>query len=144
MNDQSFFFLMQNAANTDTASTVSGRAVPASPVLGEEADFAVVEAVFEAVVDAAVVRVQLHRHRDVGIQGLEALDGLLVDLRLGLVGIVLRPEGDLVVPGGIEGLRHLEPGPAPAAVAPGQTEGQEDEDQRDGKVPPNWKLRIGN
>ena len=55
MNDQSFFFLMQNAANTDTASTVSGRAVPASPVLGEEADFAVVEAVFEAVVDAAVV-----------------------------------------------------------------------------------------
>ena len=83
------------------------------------------------VIDAAVVGVQLHRYRDVGIQGLEVRDGLLVDLGLGLVGVVLGPEGDLILPRGIEALGHLEGAAALGAVAAGERQRAENQRQRE-------------
>ena len=43
---------------------------------------------------------------DVGIERLKVRNGLLVDLGLGLVGVVLGPEADLILPGAVKALRH--------------------------------------
>ena len=72
------------------------------------------------VVDVTVVGVQPHGHRDVGVQLLEILDGLFVDVGLGLVGIVLGPEHHLILAGGIEGFRHGKSRLFPAAMAAGK------------------------
>src|SRR5699024_9622754 len=74
----------------------------------------------DIVVDVAVVGVEAQGHRDVGIEGLEILNGLLVDVGLVLVGVVFGPEGDLVIPGCVEGLRHREGRLLPAAVTAGE------------------------
>ena len=58
------------------------------------------------VVNVAVVGVQPQSHGDVGIQILKFLDGLLVDLRLAHVGVVFRPEGDLILLGFFQLFRH--------------------------------------
>ena len=61
------------------------------------------------VVDVPVVGVKPQVYGDVGVQGLKIGDGLFVDVGLGHVGVVLGPEGDLILPrqaGG--GLRHGE------------------------------------
>ena len=47
-------------------------------------------------IDAAVISVELQRHLDVGVNGLEILDGLLVDIGLGNIALRLGPEGDLI------------------------------------------------
>ena len=61
----------------------------------------------DVVVNFAVVRVQPEIHGDVGIQGFKIRDGLFVDVHLGHVGVVFRPEGDLIAPGGVKVVRNL-------------------------------------
>ena len=56
------------------------------------------------VVDLAVVGVQPQIHGDVGVQRLKIRDGLLVDGHLGQVGIVLGPEGNLIMFPGVKGI----------------------------------------
>ena len=73
-------------------------------------------------VDLVVVRIQPHGHGDVGIQRLEVGDGLLVDVRLGLVGVVLRPEHDLRGGGFIKALRDGKAFPAHLMMAGGKGE----------------------
>ncbi len=60
----------------------------------------------DVVVDLRVIRIQLQRHRDVRIQRFEILDGLLIHRRLVLVGVVLGPEGNLVLLRLVKALRH--------------------------------------
>ena len=71
----------------------------------------------DVVVDLAVVGVQAHGHGDAEIQRLKGFDGLLIDGRLGLVGVIFGPEGDFVAPGRVERLGNLEGAAAPGAVA---------------------------
>ena len=62
----------------------------------------------DVIVDFAVVRIKPQVHGDVGIQLLEIFNGLLVDVHLGLVGVVFGPEGDFVVPAVVKGFGNLE------------------------------------
>ena len=71
-------------------------------------------------VNLIVIRVQPHRDRDVGIQLLKVRDCFLVDLRLGLVGVILRPENDLHRSGFIKAFRDGKALPADLPVAGGQ------------------------
>ena len=57
---------------------------------------------------------------DVGVELLKGLDGVRIDGGLDFVGVVLGPEGQLVLLIIIEGLRHLEGGQSPGAVASGE------------------------
>ena len=74
----------------------------------------------DVVVYFAVVRVKAHVDLDMGIQGLEVGDRLLIDHRLGLVRVVLGPERDLGRSALVERFGHLELRPPLGAVAPGQ------------------------
>ena len=49
------------------------------------------------IVYSAIIRIQPQVHSHIGIEGLEILDGLLIDSGLGLVGVVLGPKGDLII-----------------------------------------------
>ena len=82
----------------------------------------------DIVVDLAIVGIQPQVDRDVGIQLLEAGDGTIVDLHLGHLGIVLGPEGNFVIPGGVEGFRNFENLLLLRAVAGGEGN-QEDKNQ---------------
>ena len=44
---------------------------------------------------------------DIRIERFELINTFLIDLSLRLIGIVLGPEYDLIIPGFIETLRHL-------------------------------------
>ena len=82
------------------------------------------------VVDLAVVGVQPQPHGDIGVQRLKIVDGLVVDIHLRLVGVVLGPERDLVLPGLVKAVRHGE-GVLPAgAVAAAQRQQREQRQQR--------------
>ena len=84
----------------------------------------------DIVVDAPVVGIEPHVHRDIRVQGLKVRDGLLVDGRLDLVGVVFGPEGDFVLPGTVKALRNRE-GCSPAgAVAGAQRQHAEEHQQR--------------
>ena len=72
------------------------------------------------VVDLAVVGVQPQLHRDVGIQCLKVGNCFVVDVHLGLVGVVLGPERDLVLPGLVKAVRHGEGVLSAGAVAAAQ------------------------
>ena len=61
----------------------------------------------DVVVNGAVVRIGTDIHMNVGVEGLKVLNGLFIDLDLGLVGIVLGPEGNVVISGGVEFFRQL-------------------------------------
>ena len=78
----------------------------------------------DIVVNFAVIRVQVQVYRDIGIQGFKICNGFLVDFRLGFVGIIFRPEGDLIVPGSIEFLRNGEFRQPLGTMAAGQRQGQ--------------------
>ena len=87
----------------------------------------------DIVVDLAVVGVQPQLHRDVGIQRLKIVDGLVVDVHLRLIGVVLGPERDLVLPGLVKAVRHGE-GVLPAgAVAAAQRQQREQRQQQRGE-----------
>ena len=58
------------------------------------------------VVDPGIVGIQPDVHGDIGVELLKILDCLLIDGGLDLVGVVLGPEGDLKMPGGIEAFRQ--------------------------------------
>ena len=49
------------------------------------------------IIDFAVIRIQIQIHRDIGIQCLKIRDSFFVNIRLGFVGIIFRPEGDFVI-----------------------------------------------
>jgi len=78
------------------------------------------------VVDIAVVGVQPQVYGDIGIQVLELGNGLFVNISLAHIGIVFRPEGDLIGLRFVKGRRHGKGGALPAAVAAcqGQAQGQ--------------------
>ena len=76
----------------------------------------------DIVVDLAVVGIQPQIHGDVGVERLEIRNGLLVDVHLGHVGIVFGPEGDLIVPGGVELLRDHKGGFLLGAVAAAESQ----------------------
>ena len=76
------------------------------------------------VVDVAVVGVQPQVHGDVGVQPLELRNGLAVDVRLELVGVVFRPEGDFIVVLG-KAVGHGKGRPLLAAVAARRREAQQ-------------------
>ena len=59
-------------------------------------------------IDAAVISVELQRHLDIGIDLLELLDRILVDIRLGDIALGLGPEGDLIGTAFIEARRQKE------------------------------------
>ena len=58
-------------------------------------------------INAAVVCIQFQRDRNVRIDRFEVFDRLPVDLHLCFVRIILRPENDLEIPGGVKGLGHF-------------------------------------
>ena len=60
------------------------------------------------VVDLAIVGVQPQLHCDIGVQRLKVGDGLVVDVHLRFVGVVLGPEGDLILPRLVKAVRHGE------------------------------------
>ena len=74
----------------------------------------------DIVVDLAVVSVEPQLHGDVGVQRLEVGDGLVVDVHLGLVGVVLGPERDLILPRLVKAVRHGEGVLAAGAVTPAE------------------------
>ena len=84
----------------------------------------------DVVVDPGVVGVQPDIHGDIGVELLKVPDGFLIDGGLHLVGVVFGPEGDLIVPGGIEALRQgVLPGTLPGvrhqmAMAAGEQKGK--------------------
>ena len=86
------------------------------------------------VVDLSIVCIQPQVYRDIGIQGLEILNGLFVNVRLTLVGVIFGPEGDLICFCFIKGLRRLEGLRFPGAVAAGQENGT-GRAQKKGKKP---------
>ena len=71
----------------------------------------------DVVVDLGIVGVKADRHVDIGIKLLKVRHRLLIDLYLGLVGVVLGPEGDVVVPAFVKALRDLKYASLPRAVA---------------------------
>ena len=82
------------------------------------------------VVDLTVVGVQPQPHGDIGVQRLKIIDGLVVDIHLRLVGVVLGPERDLILPGLVKAVRHGE-GVLPAgAVAAAQRQQRKQRQQR--------------
>ena len=84
----------------------------------------------DIVVDLAVVGIQPQLHRDVGVQRLKIGDGFVIDIHLCLVGVVLGPECDLVLPGLVKAVRYGE-GILPAgAVAAAQRQQGEQRQQR--------------
>ena len=91
----------------------------------------------DVVVDGAVVRVGLQLHLDVGIQRLEVPDRLLVNLLLGVVAVVLGPEGEDVLPGGVEFRRHLKARALLPAMAARKSQKQEQENQRQPRLLPS-------
>ena len=84
----------------------------------------------DIVVDTAVIGIEPHIHRDVRVQGLEVRNGLLVNGRLGLVGVVLGPEGDFVLFGTVKALRHRKGRAVPGAVAGAQRQHAQKHQQR--------------
>ena len=76
------------------------------------------------VVNETVVGVKLQLYGDVGIQLLKIFNCFFVDLNLGGVTVVFRPEGDLVIFGGVKAFRHLEHGFFLGAVTAGKAEKQ--------------------
>ncbi len=84
----------------------------------------------DVIVDLAVVGIQAHIHVNIGIERLEIINGLLIDLRLCLVGVILGPEDDLIVSGGIQGLRDLKGTDLARAVAGAEEkQGGQEEDK---------------
>ena len=79
----------------------------------------------DIIVDTAVIGVKPQIHGDIGIQRLKIRNGFLVNIRLGHVGIILGPEGDLVIAGGVEFLRYSEGNPFHLAVAAGKYQCQQ-------------------
>ena len=51
----------------------------------------------DVVINFSVIRIQLQIHRDVWVKGLKIGNCLLIDIGLGLVRIVFRPEGKLII-----------------------------------------------
>ena len=51
----------------------------------------------DVVINFSVIRIQLQIHRDVWVKGLKIGNCLLIDIGLGLVRIVFRPEGNLII-----------------------------------------------
>ena len=76
-------------------------------------------------VEPAIVGVQPQVYLDVGIQRLKFSNGGLIDLHLGQVGIVLCPEGDLVIPGGVKFPRQHKLACASCAMAAGEHQRQQ-------------------
>ena len=90
----------------------------------------------DIIVDLAVIRIQAHIDFDVGIDRLEVRDGLFIYGGLGLVGIVLGPEGELELPGSIKGFRYLEFRHTGGAMAAGQQPaGQRQQQDKDRQEP---------
>ena len=85
----------------------------------------------DVVVDAAVIGVETHVHRDVRVQGLKVRNGLLVDGRLGLVGVVLGPEGDFVLLGTVKALRNRKGRAAAGTVTGAQRQHAEKHQKRE-------------
>ena len=56
----------------------------------------------DVIINFPIVRIQAKIYSDIGIQSLKIRNCLLVDVRLGLIGVVFCPEGNLVVPRGVK------------------------------------------
>ena len=90
----------------------------------------------DIVVDLAVIRIQTHIDLYVGIDFLEVLYSLFINSGLGLVGIILGPEGNLELPGSIKGFGHLEFRHTGGTMAAGQqTAGQCQQQDKDRQEP---------
>ena len=74
----------------------------------------------DVVVYLAIVGIEPKVHADIRVQRLKVCYGLLVYLGLGLVGVVLCPEGYLLIPVCVEFLRLREFPEPPGAVAAGK------------------------
>ena len=87
----------------------------------------------DVVVNLAVIRVQAQIDLDIRIQRFKPLNGVLVDRHLGHVGVVFRPECDLMLLRPVEFLRNLkglQPSGAVAARQREQTEHEVEKQQR--------------
>ena len=82
------------------------------------------------VVNLVIVRIGPDGHGDVGIEGLEVFDGLPVNLRLGFVGVVLRPEDDFHRFAFVEPLGNHERAPVHLAVAGRQHRNDQEQNHR--------------
>ena len=61
----------------------------------------------DIVIDAAIIRIETKIDFDIGVKRLKICDRLFIYTGLIDVGIVLCPEGDLVIAGGVKLLRHF-------------------------------------
>ena len=61
---------------------------------------------YHIVIDAAVIGIEAHRNRDVGIECFKVTDGFLVNGRLHLVGVIFSPESDIDLSRVIKGFRQ--------------------------------------
>ena len=62
----------------------------------------------DIIIDATVVGIEAHIHGDIRVQRLKVRNGLLVNRGLDFVGVVLRPEGDVIMLRAVEALGDRE------------------------------------